>query len=149
MPPPVRCRAIAHQAPDSRSGPPSGARWRALPGAGRARPGELPKAVRLETPPIQEVADVLTRAFFEVPLQTYIFPDGQDNVRYSPDLFRTLAIYGQLSGELWTIEGAIEGTTVWLRRPTQPARAEAIILMGNASAALTRAATPYGGLTER
>jgi GNAT superfamily N-acetyltransferase len=76
-----------------------------------------PTVVRLEAKQIPDAGHVLARAFRTDPLQTYIFPDVDENVTRSPAMFGAIVRSGVARAEVWTT-AATDGIAVW--RP--PAR---------------------------
>lgn len=73
-----------------------------------------PRVVRLEASQLDEAAHVLTRAFFEDPLQRYAMPDDGERARRSLLHFRPVLRYGLLFGEVYTTASAVRGAAVWL-----------------------------------
>jgi ribosomal protein S18 acetylase RimI-like enzyme len=62
---------------------------------------------------LKAVAQSLTDAFMNDPLQTYVFPDIEERKEKSPDHFAAILQYGLHFGEVYMSENA-EGAVVWL-----------------------------------
>ena len=67
----------------------------------------------LDESQVAEASHVLSRAFHDDPLQTYVFPDPAQRAALSPAHFAPLIRYGLLAGEVWTTAGAVRGVSVW------------------------------------
>jgi ribosomal protein S18 acetylase RimI-like enzyme len=59
-------------------------------------------------------AEALARAFYNDPLQSYVFPDEIERVARSPAHFAAALRYGMLFGEVLTTEGKPLGAAIWL-----------------------------------
>jgi ribosomal protein S18 acetylase RimI-like enzyme len=59
-------------------------------------------------------AESLARAFYNDPLQSYVFPDENERATRSPAHFAAALRYGMLFGEVLTTEGKPLGAAVWL-----------------------------------
>ena len=59
-------------------------------------------------------AESLARAFYNDPLQSYVFPDENERATRSPAHFAAALRYGMLFGEVLTTEGKPLGASVWL-----------------------------------
>ena len=59
-------------------------------------------------------AESLARAFYNDPLQSYVFPDESERATRSPAHFAAALRYGMLFGEVLTTEGKPLGAAVWL-----------------------------------
>ena len=70
--------------------------------------------VHLPESRLDEVAQALTEAFIDDPLQSYTFPDAGDRHRRSPAHFAALLRYGLLSGHVLTAAEHGVGASVWL-----------------------------------
>ncbi len=71
-------------------------------------------AVSLHPSDLDAQAAALARAFQEDPLQTFIFPDPEERATRSPAHFASLLRYGQLFGQVFTIQGPATGAAVVL-----------------------------------
>lgn len=71
-------------------------------------------AVSLHPSDLDAHAAALARAFQEDPLQTFIFPDPEERATRSPAHFASLLRYGQLFGQVFTIQGPATGAAVVL-----------------------------------
>jgi ribosomal protein S18 acetylase RimI-like enzyme len=73
-----------------------------------------PKVVPLREDHLDSAAEALARAFFDDPLQRYVFPDPAERAARSPAHFAPLLRYGLMFGEVLTTEGEPLGAAVWL-----------------------------------
>lgn len=64
---------------------------------------------------LREAGDVLTRAFFDDPAMTYIWPDGATRLRPLAWLMLRNARYGYQYGDAYTTAGGVQGVAIWLR----------------------------------
>ena len=71
-------------------------------------------AVPLQEQDLDAAAEALARAFFDDPLQRYVFPDPEERRARSPGHFRPLLAYGLRYGEVLTTPGRPLGAAVWL-----------------------------------
>jgi GNAT superfamily N-acetyltransferase len=69
---------------------------------------------KLTRPNLPLAAKALTNAFFEDPLQQYVFPDEAERKERSIPHFSAVLQYGLLFGEVFTANNS-EGAVVWLR----------------------------------
>jgi ribosomal protein S18 acetylase RimI-like enzyme len=58
---------------------------------------------------------MLSRAFYDDPLQIYTLPDPAERAARSPALFAAALRYGQLFGEVLTTAGPPVGVAIWIR----------------------------------
>jgi ribosomal protein S18 acetylase RimI-like enzyme len=63
---------------------------------------------------LMDAAESLARAFYNDPLQKYVFPDAAERAAKSPAHFAPLLKYGMLFGEVLTTSGKPLGAAVWL-----------------------------------
>ena len=63
---------------------------------------------------LDEVSNVLARAFFDDPMTVYIVPDEEKRRRHLPWFFRLAARYGHPYGESFTTPHNVEGAAIWL-----------------------------------
>ena len=69
--------------------------------------------IRLDESRVDEASHVLARAFYDDPLQTYVFPDPAQRAALSPAHFAPLIRYGLLAGDVWTTPGVVAGVSIW------------------------------------
>jgi GNAT superfamily N-acetyltransferase len=69
---------------------------------------------KLTRPNLLLAAKALTNAFFEDPLQQYVFPDEAERKERSIPHFSAVLQYGLLFGEVYTVNNS-EGAVVWLK----------------------------------
>lgn len=69
---------------------------------------------RLTEGDTERVGETLAKAFFNDPLAKYMLPDPDERRRLLPWHFATLARYGVLFGEAYTVRGSLHGAAVWL-----------------------------------
>ncbi len=72
------------------------------------------KIEKLTRPNLLAAAKALSSAFFEDPLQRYVFPDENERKERSIIHFSAVLQYGLLFGEVYTANHS-EGAVVWLR----------------------------------
>jgi len=63
---------------------------------------------------IEEASDLIARAFFDDPLDIYMEPDEKTRAGMGRRHFDALVKYAHLAGEVWTIEGDVDGVAAWL-----------------------------------
>ena len=63
---------------------------------------------------LDEVSNVLARAFFDDPMTVYMVPDEEKRHRHLPWFFRLAARYGHPYGESFTTPHNVEGAAIWL-----------------------------------
>lgn len=73
-----------------------------------------PKIVPLREEHLDGTAQALARAFFDDPLQCYVFPDPAERAVRSPAHFAPVLRYGLMFGEVLTTEGEPLGGAIWL-----------------------------------
>lgn len=74
----------------------------------------VPNIVPLREEKLSAAAEALARAFYDDPLQAYVFPDPAERAVRSPQHFAPILRYGLLFGEVLTTEGTPLGASVWL-----------------------------------
>ena len=73
-----------------------------------------PEITHLREADLPAVADALSRAFQNDPLQVYTLPDPAERALLSPPLFAAALRYGLLFGEVLTNVGPPAGAAIWL-----------------------------------
>jgi GNAT superfamily N-acetyltransferase len=73
------------------------------------------KSRLLMTDETGEASGVLSRAFFDDPLQKYILPGQEERRTRSAPLFEFILKYGCLYGEVYTLDAGISGAAVWMK----------------------------------
>lgn len=62
---------------------------------------------------IEQAGHLLARAFRNDPLNIYALPHERERARVNPTYFSSFVRYGHLTGEVWTMEGRLDGVAVW------------------------------------
>lgn len=73
-----------------------------------------PDATHLHESQLNEAGQVLSRAFFDDPLMTYILPDEESRAAKLDWFMRAGANYGRLYGEVHTTPESLDGAACWL-----------------------------------
>ncbi|MHA1943205.1 MAG: GNAT family N-acetyltransferase [Candidatus Thorarchaeota archaeon] len=69
--------------------------------------------VRLSDYSFEKAVDVLIRAFWDDPLNVYLFPDETKRKRFLPAFFEFRLKQGKLCGEVYTTSDEVEGVAIW------------------------------------
>jgi ribosomal protein S18 acetylase RimI-like enzyme len=69
---------------------------------------------KLKHIPLNQAADVVSRAFLNDPLYAYIIPDEEERKRYFPYIFRAYIWYCLQFGEVYASSTNLEGIALWL-----------------------------------
>ena len=75
---------------------------------------EQANVTNLQAAQVDEVSQVLARAFFDDPMVMYVVPDDERRRRSLPWFFRLAARYGDRWGENYTTPGRVAGAAIWL-----------------------------------
>ncbi len=73
-----------------------------------------PTSVPLLENQIDRAGHLLARAFQDDPLNIYALPDERERARLNPTYFSAFVRYGHVAGEVWTMEGSLDGVAIWL-----------------------------------
>ena len=64
--------------------------------------------------PLNKAAEVISRAFYDDPLYSYIIPDESERRKFSPYIFKAYIWYCLQFGEVYATSPNLEGITLWL-----------------------------------
>jgi len=74
---------------------------------------DFSKLVRLTESHIEPATETLTRAFYDYPIYSYVFPDASEREKDLPLLHQGSVQYGLLNGEVWATPN-MEGVAAWV-----------------------------------
>ena len=72
------------------------------------------QTARMTGEQVSDSAHVLSRAFFDDPLMTYLVPSAEQRTKALPWFMGVAAKYGHKHGEVETTAGTVEGNAIWL-----------------------------------
>lgn len=100
--------------------------------ATRKDPSMQMPIVRLHDHLVEPSSEVLGRAFFDDPMMTYILPEEEKRANRLSWLMGMGVRYGQQLGEVYTTQGEVLGTAVWLPPGKTDVEPEVMMQLGMA-----------------